>query len=122
MTTAEFIENFQYYRRGWFSGWDLIDEPPYTGDCQDFATTVLYLETGGWLGFWKAVLTFQAVFWLVDSKDTKSKFPRHIVLKYKGKYIDSTNRKWRDDIGDNRKWFPLFAPFVFIGLLLGKVI
>lgn len=101
MTTAEFIERFQYRRGRPFSTWKPCDRPPYEGACGSFAATVDKLEGGG------------GRFWLVKSPSNDF-FPRHIALHMPGKgWIDSTRRKWRETPEPHTKILPLPAPWVW---------
>lgn len=110
-----FIDGFEYEIGSLLDGWRFVDRK---GDCNDFALTVLYHCLGSkWRVAW-AILTLQAIFWHVASPQNKGLhriWGRHTVLKYKGEYIDSTNRAWRKTAAPHGKRFPkIFVPFLFI--------
>lgn len=127
VTTEQFINRYSYDKGVTFiDGWQRIDSSnpdDYTfGDCDDFALTVLILETGGWLNAIWALITFRAVFWLTHSPSNKW-VPRHIVLHYRPKgWIDSTNREWRDTPTPHKRRLPLLWPWSLFRMLWGAAI
>lgn len=122
MTAQEFIDKFVYTKGVVFiDGWQRIDkgDGPYKGDCDDFALTVLILTEGGWLKALWALLTFQAMFWLVKSP-VNGFIPRHAALWHrKYGWIDSTNREWRDTAEPHSKRLPLVFPWAYFRILWG---
>lgn len=123
MTAVDFISKY-VYRSGWpfVGGWQRIDSAPYAGACDDFATTVLYSVEGSWLRVIWALLTFRAVFWLVNSPVNKWWWPRHIVLWHKEHgWIDSTNREWRQTATPHTRVLPLLWPWALFRMAWGGV-
>ena len=116
MTTQEFIDNFKYTPDGRIDSWRIINDT-LEGDCDDFATTVLYLESGSLLKFWLNVIFLRASFHFVTTGTEN-----HVVLKYKGKYIDNIKPQWRDSVGFKRKFPWVFIyPLVVIKMALGLI-
>lgn len=60
------------------NSWTLM-EPPYRGDCEDWALTLAWIHSGGWARFWIRVLTFRYVFWFV-----KFRGEGHVVIWIRG--------------------------------------
>lgn len=90
---------------------------PLKGDCDDFAATALWLacDKSMW-EFWKAVFTFQAVFWRVKGEGWAS----HLVVYYKPLgWIDNGFTKWGPKRDVLR--FPVLPPIVAFKMLLGKI-
>lgn len=113
MTTDELCRRFVYRNGSILSPWKVIRKTA-TGDCQDFAFTVLIIETGSVARALLAMLTFRAVIWRAWSP-VNGLIPRHAVLCYRGKWIDSTTRYWRDDPSPHRRAYPAGLP-VILGL------
>lgn len=109
MTTEAFCRAFRYRKDGLLSPWrDVSRDAEPQGDCQDFALSVLSLETGG--KPWRHLLTGRACIWRAHSPVNKL-VPRHAVLWLKGKgWIDSTDRFWRDAPAPNKLRWPAGAP------------
>lgn len=114
---SKFISSFKYKADG-FDTWRVISKQPYEGDCDDFSLTIAYLKAGNWFRFWFMVWTLQIRFLLVTAP---SKEP-HVVLRYKGKYIDNIKPFWCDTL-DYPTRFPwvFLPPVVMIKVILGKV-
>jgi len=91
MTTQQFINKFKWVKDRRDS-WRILDTAPYAGDCDDFATTVLWLECGRSLWkFWWMLTSFQAVMWLCKGPSGA----QHVVLWMRGRgWIDNTAPKW----------------------------
>ena len=71
--------------------WKVMKNPPYEGDCEDYALTVLYLiSEKSWLKFWFALFTFKAKICFVTTKNGGG----HGVLKYGKVYIDNWSKKF----------------------------
>ena len=115
MTTDELNRRFKYRAGSILSPWRDIRKTA-TGDCQDYAWTVLVIEAGSPVKALLAMLTLQAVIWRAQSP-VNGVIPRHAVLWYRGKWIDSTNREWRDSPRPHKLRWPAGAP-VLIGLAL----
>lgn len=78
------------------------------GDCESFAWTVLKLETGGTVPAIKALVKRDAAIWRCWSK-VNGFWPRHAVLRLGDRWIDSTNREWRDSSSPHRRAWPVGA-------------
>tara|TARA_B100002019_G_scaffold237890_1_gene212823 strand:+ start:638 stop:1039 length:402 start_codon:yes stop_codon:yes gene_type:complete len=71
--------------------WKVMKKPPYEGDCEDYALTMLYLISGkSWLKFWMYLFTFRAKLCLVTTKNGQG----HGVLKFRKMYIDNWTKKF----------------------------
>ena len=114
MSVDAFLRAFRYRAGSVLSPWrdvSLDDEPQ--GDCQDFALSVLSLETGGHP--WRAILTGRAMIWRAQSP-VNGIIPRHAVLWLRGKgWADSTVREWRKTPTPHKLRWPAGAP-VLLGL------
>lgn len=93
------------------------------GDCDDYATTALYIASGkSLIKFWFLLITFQALMWRTYSPDGGT----HLVLWVRGHgYIDNWQRKWTTRkqmklLGYEFRYPNLF-PIVAIKMLIGKV-
>lgn len=113
MTTDELCRRFVYRKGSILSPWKDIRKTA-AGDCQDFAWTVLLIETGGVAKAIWAMLTFKTVIWRAWSP-VNGVIPRHAVLCYRGKWIDSTDRHWRDEPAPHCRVYPAGLP-VILGL------
>ena len=116
MTTADFSLAFRYRNGSIIAPWKDVsrdDEPQ--GDCQDFAWSVLILETGSKAKALLALLTLRAMIWRCHSP-ANGILPRHAVLRYRGQFIDSTVREWRASPSPHKKRWPVGLP-VLVGLL-----
>lgn len=71
--------------------WHIMKEPPYEGDCEDYALTLLWLMSGkSMVNFWINVITMQAQLRRVRMK--RGGF--HIVLKVGNLYADNWTKKF----------------------------
>lgn len=114
--TASFIGAFTYERGPLLQPWrDLSRDTFPTGDCESFAWTVLKLETGGTLPAIKALVTRKAAIWRCWSP-VNGVAPRHAVLRIGERWIDSTNREWRDTPAPHRKAWPVGTVPAFAAL------
>ena len=115
MTLTQFIAAFQYKADG-IDSWRIINDDPM-GDCDDFAITAAYIISGSLVRMWFNIVTFRMVFLRVHT-GTEA----HIVLRYKGRYIDNISPAWRDERG---YWliFPwvVIPPVVALKILIGKI-
>jgi len=69
--------------------WRIMKKPPYKGDCEDYALTVLYnLKGRNILRMFLSLIKRQS-----KIRSCKVNGNRHAVLKYKGKYIDNGTKK-----------------------------
>ena len=75
------------YEHDRVDGWTVTNR----GDCDDYALTVGWIVSGhSWLRFWWNVLSFRLLFVLVTTKSGEA----HIVLRWRGRYIDNISRDW----------------------------
>lgn len=121
--TDQFIKVFRYDKGSSIEGWKDIRKSK-TGDCNDFALSVLLLECDGWLRSIWMIITMRAVFWLVRSPSNirSESFSKHIALwHHKKGWIDSTNRKWRSSVNPHQKRIPLLFPWVLFRVFWGKI-
>lgn len=71
--------------------WAIMKEPPYEGDCEDYALTLLWLMSGkSMVNFWINVITMQAQLRRVRMK--RGGF--HVVLKVGDLYADNWTQKF----------------------------
>lgn len=108
----EFLSRFVYNKGGNGDGFKNILKSA-EGDCDDFAWTILVIRYGYIKAFLKAFFSLQLV-WSPSNKY----FPRHVVLKDKGMYIDSTVREWRADVAPHKRPIPL-GPIAWLLILRG---
>jgi len=113
MTTDELLRRFRYRGGSLLAPWRDI-RGDATGDCQDVCWTVLLIETGSVAKALLALLTLRAVVWRCWSP-ANGVLPRHAVLRYRGMWIDSTTRYWRNSPSPHRRAWPVGAP-VLVGL------
>jgi hypothetical protein len=112
---AAFARAFRYRGGSIFAPWRNVsrDEKP-TGDCQDFAWSILSLATDG--KPWRAILTGRAMIWRAHSP-VNPFLPRHAVLWVKGRgWIDSTTRNWRATPMPNKLRWPVGLPILALVL------
>jgi len=116
MNTEEFIAQFKYEADG-IDSYHILKEGD-KGDCDDFAVTVAYLESGNIIKFWLDVLTFKSSFHRVTSVQGEA----HLVLHRRGKgYIDNIKPQWRNTIDFKRKFPYIRGPLtVAFKLFMGK--
>ena len=93
---AEMIEALKELNNGFVytpdkgDRWRIMKKPPYKGDCEDYALTVLYnLKGRNILRMFLSLIKRQS-----KIRHCKVNGNRHAVLKYKGKYIDNGTKKW----------------------------
>ncbi len=71
--------------------WKVMKKPPYEGDCEDYALTMLYLiSEKSWFRFWFYLFTFKARICFVTTKNGGG----HGVLKFHKLYIDNWSKKF----------------------------
>tara|TARA_R110002020_G_C15756666_1_gene726680 strand:- start:49 stop:447 length:399 start_codon:yes stop_codon:yes gene_type:complete len=78
----------QYSHR---DAWHIMKREPYYGDCEDYALTLLYNLKD------RSILKFLFSLIIRESKIIYCKSPRgigHVILKYKGRYIDNIQKEW----------------------------
>lgn len=114
MPEETFLKDYNYSKGCTGDGFRDIRKSK-TGDCDDFAFSILLIRYG-WL---KAFLLSMFSLRLVWSP-SNGLLPRHVVLKDKGLYIDSTRREWRKELDPHKIPIPLgpLAPLMIIWGLL----
>jgi len=71
--------------------WHIIKEPPYEGDCEDYALTLLWLMSGkSMVNFWINVITMQAQLRRVITKKGEG----HVVLRIGNLYADNWTQEF----------------------------
>ena len=111
---------FTWESDGKLDSWHVMDdEGPVRGDCEDFATRVLYdLADRSWPRFWWLLVSFQACFWFVRSP----KGEPHMVLWVRGYgWTDNYKDEWTVTAAPHTKRYPFIWPWVVLKLLIGKV-
>lgn len=96
----------------------MANEGPVRGDCDDFATRILYDYSGrNWLKFWWLLVTFQSCFWFVRS-------PRggaHLTIWIKGLgYTDNWKNEFTPKEELHDKKYPVLWPIVALKIFIGK--
>ena len=120
MDTDKFISYFKYEPDGKVDSYHLINEPPYAGDCEDFARTVAHIESGGALQDFIDLWLFKNQYHFVVT-DSGIK---HVVLYRRGMgYIDNIMPYWRNTIDFKRKFpYIILPPIVMFKQIIGKFI
>jgi hypothetical protein len=113
--------HFNYIPDEGFDDWRIHKEYTwFSGDCEDFALTLLYRLSGmSMLKFWWNVLTLQAVFWYVIAPTGQG----HAVLWYKGKWADNTMKNWYTtaEMPHKRRW-PYPGPALLIKFAVSRIL
>ena len=127
---STFLKRFDYRKGPLLEGWaDISEDEPPRGDCGRFAWTVAKLYFGGTVPALKAVLQGRATLYRVKSP-VNGFWPRHVALRARiiedqtpvFRWIDSSApRKWRPDIGENKKAWRITVPFILIYLAWGSL-
>ena len=120
MTPDNFKDNYNYYRGTLFDGFRDVRRS-LSGDCDDYAWSMLLILEGSWLKAMKALIKGKAKFIRAKSPVNK-RVPRHVVLKYNNLYTDSTNRKFREDIAPHDGKYTIPFPWVIFMVLWGMVV
>lgn len=87
--------------------WTIMKEPPYEGDCEDYALTLLWLLCDrSMFKFWVALFTYEAQIRRVITKNGGG----HAVLKIGDDYCDNWTREfvsWYDmrQLGHKKSWW-----------------
>jgi len=116
-------KNFKYKSDKDLDSYRILPLEDPQGDCDDYATTALYLACDKSLfKFWFKLLTFQALMWRTYSPDGGP----HLVLWLRGHgYIDNWQRKWTSKIQMGLLGYEFRYPRLFttvaLKLLIGKL-
>ena len=71
--------------------WTIIKEPPYEGDCEDYALTLLWLMSGkSMINFWINLITMQAQLRRVITENGGG----HVVLRVGNLYADNWTKEF----------------------------
>jgi hypothetical protein len=89
----------------------------FSGDCDDYAVTVAYLESGSsWMRFWLYVIIRRHVFWYTKTKAGQS----HMMLWVWGKgWIDNINPTYGER--KFRRIFPAPVMIAAIKMMIGAM-
>ena len=120
MTPDNFKDHFNYYRGPLLDGYRDVRRD-LSGDCDDYAWSMLLVLEGGWLRAYKALIKGKAKFVLVKSPKNKI-VPRHTVLQYNNLFTDSTNRNFRETMAPHEKQFVKPFPWVILMTWWGAVL
>ena len=96
--------------------WHIIKEPPYEGDCEDYALTLLWLMSGkSMVNFWINIITMQAQLRRVSMK--RGGF--HVVLKVGDLYADNWTKAfvtWEEmeEKCGHKKYLWMYDPILVI--------
>jgi len=85
-------KNFEYKADDSRNSWRILKEDDLKGDCEDYALTALYIETGSMVKFWKELIIGSAKIKYCKSPSGGG----HAILQYKGMYIDNWQREYVD--------------------------
>lgn len=94
----------QYDRR---DHWTVMKEPPYEGDCEDYAITLLWLLCDrSMVEFWISLITYEAQLRRVITKNGVG----HVVLKIGDEYCDNWTLEfvsWYEmkQLGHKKNWW-----------------
>ena len=70
--------------------WTILREPPFWGDCEDYALTILWNLSGqSWRKFWLNQLTGKAKLLVCKVHGIS-----HVILEYDGECIDNIKQEW----------------------------
>ena len=85
-------KHFEYKADDSRNIWRILKKDNLKGDCEDYALTALYIETGSMIKFWKELIIGSAKIQYCKSPSGGG----HAILRYKGMYIDNWQRKYVD--------------------------
>lgn len=97
--------------------WTIMKEPPYEGDCEDYALTLLWLMSGkSMVHFWFNIITMKVQLRRVITDNGKG--VGHVVLKIGNLYIDNWTKRfvsWEemDKLG-HKKCLWMYDPILVI--------
>ncbi|MCU0902435.1 MAG: hypothetical protein MUE83_00990 [Tabrizicola sp.] len=123
MTPSQFIAEATYRKGSVLDGIRNVPDGRNV-DCDDFAWSLLCHMEGGERRALEALQDGKATLWRVRSPVNKL-LARHVALEWSGRWIDSTNRKWRDEpdphVPVRRMRMITLVPLLIWGKPLGKV-
>lgn len=120
MTPDQFKDHFNYYRGTLLDGYRDV-RGSLSGDCDDYAWSMLIILTGSKTKALKALMTGKAKF--IRAKSPVNKIvPRHVVLQWNDLYTDSTNREFRESPAPHVKKYTIPFPWVFLMIAWGAVV
>ena len=96
--------------------WVIIKEPPYEGDCEDYALTLLWLMSDrSMVNFWVNIFTMQAQLRRVITKNGRG----HVVLKVGELYADNWTQKFvtwaeMESQSGNKKYLWMYDPILVV--------
>jgi predicted transglutaminase-like cysteine proteinase len=115
---AHLNETWKYVydsERHGFDRWVILKEPPYEGDCEDYAITLLWLMSGkSMINFWINVITMQVQLRRVITKKGEG----HVVLRIGNLYIDNWSKAfvpWETmERAGHKKFLWMYDPLLVI--------
>ena len=106
-----FIYQYDRDQYGKPDRWKIMEGPQYVGDCEDYSLTVLWHIAGkSWFKFW-----LLQVIGVASLRLCKIHESHHIVLRYKGQYIDNIQQQWvkKQDMVDLGYKFKTTTPVIY---------
>lgn len=116
----KYIRDIKNYKKREY--WQIIKKPPYVGDCEDYALSLLYLISGkSMLKFW-----WNLTFGPAKIRYCKVRGQGHGVLKWNKLYIDNIQKRWvtkktLEHKGYIFSWYSFLAYETLIKLTIGKI-
>jgi hypothetical protein len=119
LDTVDLKERFEYTSDEGLDSFRILSNEtgPLKGDCDDFATTALWIAEGKsvWR-FWRAIFTGRGVIWRVKG----TRWVSHAVLYHREfGWIDNQNPMWSFEKKHTLRW-PRIPFVIMIKMLIGK--
>lgn len=103
--------------------WTIMKEPPYEGDCEDYALTLLWLMNDKSMRkFWWSLITYKAQMRRVITRNGGG----HVVLKMGDSYCDNWTKEFvtwdvMSELGHKKNWW-FYTPLdVAVKMLVGRI-
>lgn len=110
MTFTELKKRFKnkdmFPLKPWNNVTNTPEGKPVGGDCEDWGWSSWVAVAGGVKNALIEMVTLKGIMWRCRSKHNYWFWPRHAVLQRNGKFTDSNSKDWRDDIGENTRYYP----------------
>jgi len=119
ITLKEFNSRFKWVDDGKLDSWQILSGVgPLEGDCDDYAVTASYIESGSLTRMWWNLITLKHVHWFVwDDRDQS-----HLALWVKGKgWIDNQYPAYYKELR-HKKRYPVLLPMVILKMFIGKFV
>jgi hypothetical protein len=108
---------FSYKRDGGRDAWRILsDARGWSGDCEDYALTAIWLASNeSWYKFWWNLLTLKFVIWYVTINGEG-----HVVTRYKGQWFDNIQRTLvpKSSLVGYKFLFPMIAPIIALKMII----